>query len=91
MLFDTADPAKEERNLAKHKVSFDEAKSIFADDLAASMPDPEHSLGEERWLIMGMSRLQRLLIISYTERNGAIRIISARKPTAAEKRDYERS
>lgn len=90
MIFDPPDPGKEAGNLEKHKVSFDEAMTVFVDDFSETMPDPEHSLGEERWIVMGMSQQFRLLVVSYTEREGAIRIISARRPTPAEKRAYER-
>ena len=76
-------------NLRKHGVSFDEAGSVFLDRLAVSGPDPEHSLGESRYITFGMSRLGRLLAVSHTYHPGAIRIITARRVTRGERRIYE--
>jgi uncharacterized DUF497 family protein len=59
-----ADPAKAAQNLKKHKVSFEEAASVFGDSMAYTFPDPDHSVGEERWLTFGMSRMGRILAIS---------------------------
>ena len=86
-----ADPAKAAQNLKKHKVSFGEAASVFGDSMAYTFPDPEHSLGEERWLTFGMSRMGRILAIIYTERRGTIRLISARLATKHERSIYEES
>lgn len=83
------DAAKAAANVRKHGVSFDEAGSVFLDQLALSGPDPEHSLGESRYITFGMSRLRRLLAVSHTHRPGAIRIISARRVTRAERKLYE--
>jgi uncharacterized DUF497 family protein len=86
-----ADPAKAALNLKKHKVSFEEAASVFGDSMAYTFPDPGHSVGEERWLTFGMSRMGRILAINYTERRGAIRLIGARPATRHERSIYEES
>lgn len=83
------DPRKATSNLAKHGVSFDEAASVFVDPLAASGPDPDHSIDESRYVTFGVSGLGRLLVVSHTHRSGAIRIISARRATRAERKIYE--
>ncbi len=76
-------------NLSKHQVSFDEAKTVFEDPLYIDFYDPDHSEAEERYLIVRRSNKDKILIISYTERENIIRIISARKVTKAEKKVYE--
>ncbi|BAU14470.1 hypothetical protein LEP3755_50170 [Leptolyngbya sp. NIES-3755] len=76
-------------NLSKHKVSFEEAKSVFANPLYVDFYDPDHSENEERFLIVGESNCGRLLIVSYTEREKVIRLISAREVTRAEREAYE--
>jgi uncharacterized DUF497 family protein len=83
------DPRKAEINLRKHGVSFDEAASVFLDRLALSGPDPDHSIGESRYITFGVSRLGRLLSVSHTYRPGAIRIIMARRMTRGERKTYE--
>lgn len=83
------DPYKAEINFRKHGVSFDEAGSVFLDRLALSGPDPEHSVGESRYITFGTSSLNRLLSVSHTYRPGAIRIISARRVTRGERKLYE--
>jgi uncharacterized DUF497 family protein len=83
------DPQKAQVNLRKHGVSFDEAATVFLDPMAVSGPDPEHSLGEDRYVTFGFSRLGRLLAIFHTYRPGAIRIISARRVTRGERKIYE--
>lgn len=84
------DENKAERNLSKHGVSFDEAKTVFADSLFVDFYDPDHSEDEERYLIVGESNRGRLLIVSYTERrNDVTRLISAREITPAEREVYE--
>ena len=65
-------------NLRKHGVSFDEAASAFFDPLSATGDDPDHSLAERRFVTFGMSSSGRLLVVAHTERNEAIRIITAR-------------
>jgi uncharacterized protein len=76
-------------NLSKHQVSFDEAKTVFDDPLYVDFYDPDHSEDEERYLIVGESNQGRLLIVSYTERKDAIRVISAREVTRSEREAYE--
>jgi len=83
------DPAKAEINLQKHKVSYEEASTIFDDPLFITFLDEEHSIGEERYITMGLSRRQHLLLVAHTDRKGRIRIISARKATKNERRFYE--
>jgi uncharacterized DUF497 family protein len=83
------DTAKAASNVRKHGVSFDEAGSVFLDQLAVSGPDPDHSVGESRYITFGMSSLGRLLAVSHTYRPGAIRLISARRVTRAERKIYE--
>jgi uncharacterized DUF497 family protein len=83
------DPSKAESNLTKHGVAFDEAVSVFADPLAALFDDPDHSGDEPREIIVGVSTKPRLLVVSFTERNGRVRIISARRATAGERRRHE--
>ena len=83
------DPIKAAANLQKHGISFDEASSVFGDPLAITIDDPDHSLDEFRFLTTGMTREYLLVVVAHTERNGRIRIISAREPTQQEKRQYE--
>ncbi|HEV7784053.1 MAG TPA: BrnT family toxin [Thermoanaerobaculia bacterium] len=83
------DPRKAATNLRKHSVSFDEAASVFLDQLAVSGPDPDHSARESRYITFGMSSLGRLLAICHGYRLGAIRIISARRVTRTERKLYE--
>jgi uncharacterized protein len=83
------DPAKAEANLKEHGVSFDEATTIFRDTLSITISDPDHSDSEDRFIDIGMSHRMQLLVVSYTERQDKIRIISARQPTRAERRSYE--
>ena len=80
---------KAEANLAKHGVSFDEAKTAFDDPLYVDFYDPDHSLDEHRYIIIGESHQGRLLIVSYTERDDVIRLISAREVTRSERETYE--
>ena len=83
------DPKKAASNLKDHGISFDEATSVFADILAMNMPDPDHSDGEQRFLVLGMSAASRLVVVSYAERPPRTRIISARFATKHERRKYE--
>ena len=82
------DESKAERNLIKHGVSFDEAKTVFEDPLYVDFYDPSHSDNEDRYLIIGESERGRLLIVSYTERGNKNRLISARETTKTEKETY---
>ena len=84
------DATKDASNRRKHGVSFVEAATLFGDPLAASVPDPDHSARESRFLAVGHAENGRLLVISYTERDGRIRIVSAREVTPRERRAYER-
>ena len=84
------DPKKAEANRRKHGVEFREAATVFNDPLSVAFPDPDHSVGEARFLIIGMSALGRVLVLSYTEvAADMIRIISARTATVSERRFYE--
>jgi hypothetical protein len=83
------DSSKAELNLRKHGVSFSEAETVFSDDLSATVYDSDHSKNEDRYITIGWSTRRKLLIVSYTERNNHIRIISARELTKAEQKDYE--
>ena len=76
-------------NLRKHNVSFDEAKTAFDDPLFVVFLDPDHSIEENRFILMGESIRRRLLVVSYTERSQAIRLISARTATHKERIAYE--
>jgi uncharacterized protein len=82
---------KAESNLKKHGVSFEEAASVFDDPSSLTADDPNHSVGERRFVALGYSIAQRLLIVVYTERKDTIRIISARPTTKPERRTYERN
>lgn len=88
MMFDWNEE-KARSNLAKHNVSFDEATSVFDDPLFLTFADPEHSLQEQRFIIMGESTRGRLLVVAYTERAGITRLISARLATRKERKAYE--
>lgn len=83
------DPEKAESNLRKHGVSFEEGSTVFGDPLALLMKDPDHSLEEERYLLLGMSIRQRLLVVAFAERPPLTRLISARRATRTERRRYE--
>lgn len=83
------DDIKAKTNLARHGVSFDEAKTVFDDPLYVDFYDPDHSDVEERYIIIGMSQQQRLLLVSYTERGQTMRLISARVATRSERNAYE--
>ena len=82
------DPRKAKSNLAKHGIPFDEAKTVFEDELFLVFSDPDHSTEESRFIIMGQSKQGRLLVVAYTERSDTIRIISAREATRRERKTY---
>jgi hypothetical protein len=84
------DRKKAELNLRKHGVEFDEASTVFGDPLALLMPDPDHSVGEMRYILLGMSINQRLLVVAFAERSPRTRLISARLATRQERRKYEK-
>ncbi|MYC74199.1 BrnT family toxin [Candidatus Poribacteria bacterium] len=83
------DKNKAASNLSKHGVSFDEARTIFDDIFYIDFYDPDHSDDEQRYIIVGQSTQNHLLVVSYTERGNAIRLISARKATRKERETYE--
>ena len=83
------DPKKAESNARKYGVTFDEASTVFGDPLALLMPDPDHSLGEERHLLLGRSSQHRFLVVAFAERIPRTRLISARRATQRERRRYE--
>ncbi|HEU4593668.1 MAG TPA: BrnT family toxin [Pyrinomonadaceae bacterium] len=83
------DENKAAENLSKHAVSFSEAVSVFEDSLSRTIPDPLHSSEEDRFVIVGISELQRTLVVVHTYRDNVVRIISARKATTRERKDYE--
>ncbi|GHU60624.1 hypothetical protein FACS189445_0440 [Spirochaetia bacterium] len=84
------DPDKEKINISKHKVSFEEAKSVFFDPNAKIIHDPDHSIEEERFIILGLSKKLNLLVVChcYKENEDIIRIINARKATKQETDQY---
>ena len=84
------DEGKASGNLAKHGVSFLEASTVFADPLSRTIPDPLHSHDEGRFIIVGESAAGHTLVIVHIHRGEAVRIISARKATPRERKDYER-
>ena len=83
------DDQKEKLNVEKHSISFEEAKAVFLDPLAYIFDDELHSLGEKREIIIGSNQKRQLLLVSFTDRNNRIRIISARLATKKERQDYE--
>jgi len=83
------DPDKADRNASKHGVSFEEAVTVFADQLSMTFDDPDHSEDEDRYIIIGISNRHRLLVVSHTDREGRTRIISAREATRLERQYYE--
>lgn len=87
----TWDSRKARANLRKHKVSFDEGSTVFGDSLAGTIPDPEHSIAESRFVTVGVSSLGRLLVVCYVEEEpGEVHIISTREATAHERKQYEK-
>jgi uncharacterized DUF497 family protein len=83
------DEAKARENVRKHKVTFDEGRTIFNDPFLLTCPDPDSSVTEERFINIGLSARNRILVLIHTQRRGKIRIISCRKATAHERRGYE--
>ncbi len=83
------DEEKAARNLAKHGVSFLEAATVFGDPLSDTFDDPDHSVAERRFLIIGMSQESRMLIVAHLDDGELVRIISAREPTRGERELYE--
>jgi len=83
------DSKKAKENLVKHGISFEEALTVFADPLAQIFDDQEHSADEPREIIIGHSARHRLVLVCFTERRTRVRLISARKATPLEQKDYE--
>ena len=83
------DPVKAASNLEKHGVSFAEAATVFFDPLSLTVPDPTHSLDEQRFVISGLSYQGRHLVVAHADRGARIRIISARLATPSERNKYE--
>jgi uncharacterized DUF497 family protein len=85
------DPAKARENRRKHGVSFDEAKTVFADDRAILLDDPDHSADEDRFALLGLSAPLRILVVAHCYREGesVVRLISARKATTFERAQYD--
>jgi len=84
------DPKKAKSNLEKHGVSFEEAATALSDPMAATGADPDHSINEERYVTFGVSEKGRLVVVSHTEKDQTIRIISARKASKGERELYEK-
>jgi len=80
---------KAKTNAAKHGVSFGEAATVFGDPLSLTIPDPDHSQAEERFIILGKSHSGKLLVVVHTERGDNLRIISARRASHRERKNYE--
>jgi len=85
------DQKKAADNLRKHVVAFEEAASVFVDPIARTFPDPDHSTSEHREITIGHSTSGRVLFVAHTERMGRYRIISARRATPRERKQYEQS
>jgi len=83
------DANKAASNLIKHRVSFDEAVTVFYDPLSATFGDPDHSQDEDRLVTIGYSGQGRLLVVCHAERGGAVRVISARRATPRERKRHE--
>ena len=83
------DARKAKGNLRKHRISFEDAASVFLDPLALTFPDPDHSIGEEREITIGRSSKQQVVFVSHWRRGDHVRIISARKTTRVERKQYE--
>jgi len=83
------DRKKAKKNDRKHKVSFDEAMTVFYDPLSATFDDPDHSVDEQRLITVGYSSRGRLLVVLHTERGKTVRIISARFATTHERKRHE--
>ena len=84
------DPRKSEINIRKHGIPFNEAATVFGDELAITVLDPDHSDDEERFITIGWSNHRRLLMVSHTDRDDRVRIISARELTSSERKAYEK-
>lgn len=85
------DPKKAKANLSKHRVSFEEAATVFLDPLAITYPDPDHSGEETREITIGYSAMHRVIFLSHTRRGDRTRLVSGRKATKRERKQYEES
>ena len=83
------DEEKARENHRKHRVGFQEGVTVFGDPFSITIDDPDHSADEQRYLDIGISEKGRILVVSYTQRGGSIRIISCRRATPSERRRYE--
>ncbi len=83
------DTAKAQSNIEKHGISFVEAMTVFGDPLEVTIPDPDHSVSEARFLSLGCSERGRLLVVAYTEREDRVRLITARQASPEERKRYE--
>jgi len=83
------DPGKARKNRPKHRISFQEAATVFGDPLAVTYPDPDHSLSEQRFITLGMSSTGRVLMVAHVDRDENVRIVSARRTTQRERKSYE--
>jgi len=83
------DENKAVRNVRKHNVSFEEAVTVFADPLSDTLPDPDHSLAEHRFIIVGSTESGKILVVAHTDDGETVRIISAREATYGERKFYE--
>jgi uncharacterized DUF497 family protein len=85
------DNRKAQSNKRKHGITFEEASTIFSDSLSITIPDPSHSISEERFVTVGMSVSDKLIVVVHTNRGDIIRIISARRATRREREQYEQA
>lgn len=83
------DDEKAKANYRQHKITFDEGATVLSDPFSITIPEPSHSMDEERYIDIGVSDKGRVLVVSYTERGTKMRIISCRKATPTEQRRYE--
>lgn len=84
------DQNKARRNAEKHSITFDDAATVFGDPFALTFPDPDHSDGEDRFITFGLMANGEMVVVSHTDREDSIRIISARRMTRKEVEDYEK-
>ena len=89
MLIFEWDEKKAKQNIKKHGISFEEAATVFGDPFSITIYDPLHSGDEDRFVILGISNKNRVLVVVHTDRDERIRIISARKATQKERKQYE--
>lgn len=83
------DPQKERLNISKHRVSFEESTTVFTDPLSRAFDDPDHSIDEQRFIIIGHSNKNRMLFVCHTDNEKVVRLISAREVTPSERKYHE--